>query len=126
TIQKFRHINNLEFTLPDVGVWVLTGTNGSGKTTLLACMRRMGFSNAFPLHFPSSRKSERLDSFEGSSVKYDIGDSSVTYRYRGERWSPLPRANSKLFEESGYPSVRYIAADANRIEPSRDDFQPRR
>lgn len=126
TIESLKHIRRLEFSIPNAGVWLLTGANGTGKSTLLACMRRIGYSNAFPTHFPASQKSDRLDSFEGSSVRYEVDGATVTYRYRGERWVPLPKANSRLLRNAGFPSVRYIAADAKRIEPSRDDFQPRR
>ena len=110
TIENLRHIRRLQFSLPGAGVWLLTGANGMGKTSLLACLRRIGYSNAFPTHFPASQKSERLDSFDGSSVHYDVNGAAVTYRYRGERWVPHPKANSKLLE-AGFPSVRYIAAD---------------
>ncbi|UVE67582.1 AAA family ATPase [Burkholderia pyrrocinia] len=126
TIENLRHIRQLEFSIPNTGVWLLTGANGTGKTSLLACMRRIGYSNAFPTHFPASQKSDRLDSFDGSSVRYEINGAVVTYRYRGERWVPLPKANSDLLRQAGFPSVRYIAADATRIEPRKDDFQPRR
>ncbi len=126
TIENLRHIHKLEFPIPNNGVWLLTGANGTGKSSLLACMRRIGYSNAFPTHFPTSQKSDRLDSFEGASVRYEVNGAAVTYRYRGERWVPLPRANSRLLQQSGYPSVLYIAADATRIEPRQDDFQPRR
>ncbi|CAB3972614.1 MULTISPECIES: ATP-dependent endonuclease [Burkholderia] len=126
TIENLRHIRRLEFSIPNTGVWLLTGANGTGKTSLLACLRRIGYSNAFPTHFPASQKSDRLDSFDGSSVRYDVNGAAVTYRYRGERWVPLPKANSKLLSQAGFPSVRYIAADATRIEPNKDDFQPRR
>lgn len=126
TIENLRHIRRLQFTLPGAGVWLLTGANGMGKTSLLACLRRIGYSNAFPTHFPASQKSERLDSFDGSSVRYDVNGAAVTYRYRGERWVPHPKANSKLLEQAGFPSVRYIAADATRIEPNKDDFLLRR
>ncbi|AEG67517.1 putative ATP binding protein [Ralstonia solanacearum Po82] len=121
-----RHIRRLEFTIPPTGVWLLTGANGTGKTSLLACLRRIGYSNAFPKHFPASQRSDKLDSFEGASVKYETNGSEVTYRYRKERWVPTPKANSALLNLIGYPAVRYIAADATRIEPHKDDFQPRR
>jgi len=126
TIQKLRHIRRLEFKIPSTGVWLLTGANGTGKTSLLACLRRIGYGNAFPKHFPASQKSDKLDSFEGSSVKYEFRGREVTYRYGKERWTPTPKANSRLLGEIGYPAVLYIAADAKRIEPRQDDFQPRR
>lgn len=126
TIENLRHIRRLEFLIPSTGTWLLTGSNGTGKSSLLACMRRIGYSNAFPTHFPSSQKSDKLDSFEGSSVRYEVNHTQVTYRYRGERWVPHPKANSRLLQRTGYPSVLYIAADARRIEPRQEDFQPRR
>lgn len=126
TIENLRHIRRLEFTIPNTGVWLLTGANGTGKTSLLACMRRLGFSNAFPTHFPASQKSDKLDSFEGSSVEYQVGRSTVTYKYRSERWVPLPKANSGLLRTCGFPSVLHIAADSKRIEPRKEDFQLRR
>jgi ABC-type cobalamin/Fe3+-siderophores transport system ATPase subunit len=60
-IQNLRNLNSLHFEIPDRGVTLLTGSNGSGKTSLLACLRRIGHSNAFPIHFPTSLRSDRLD-----------------------------------------------------------------
>lgn len=125
-IENLKHIRQLEFSIPNTGTWLLTGSNGTGKSSLLACMRRIGYKNAFPTHFPSSQISDQLDSFEGSSVRYEVNGTSVTYRYRGERWVPHPKANSGLLQQAGFPSVLYIAADATRIEPRQEDFQPRR
>ncbi|WP_311196631.1 AAA family ATPase [Rugamonas fusca] len=39
---------------------------------------------------------------------------------------PLPKANSNVLETLNYPSVVYIAANADRIEPNKDDFSPRK
>jgi len=125
TVRKLRHIPRLQFDLPDAGVWLLTGANGTGKTSLLGCLRRIGFQNAFPYHFPASRKSDRLDSYEGSTITYELGSNSVTYTYRTERWVPTPKANSKLLGRFGYPTVVYLAANAQRIEPQKEDFAPR-
>lgn len=126
TIEKLKHIKKLEFTIPGAGVWLLTGANGTGKTSLLACMRRIGDSNAFPQHFRSSAQSNQLDSFAGATVKYEINGEHVKYRYVKTRWAPQPRPNAALLRQAGYPSVRYIAADADRIEPRKEDFKPRR
>lgn len=125
TIERLRHIPRLQFDLPGPGVWLLTGTNGTGKTSLLGCLRRIGFQNAFPYHFPASRKSDRLDSYEGASITYELGSNSVTYTYRTERWVPTPKAQSKLLDGFGYPTVVYLAANAERIEPRKEDFSPR-
>lgn len=126
TINRLRHISSLEFTIPSQGVWLLTGSNGTGKTSLLGCLRRIGFKNAFPTHFPASRLSGQLDSCEGASIRYETPGGEVTYTYRTERWVPLPKANSSVLETMRYPSVIYIAANADRIEPNKDDFSPRK
>lgn len=126
TINNLRHITCLEFPIPEQGVWLLTGSNGTGKTSLLGCLRRIGFKNAFPAHFPASRMSDQLDSCEGASIHYETPGGEVTYTYRTERWVPSPKANSGVLETLRYPSVIYIAANADRIEPNKDDFSPRR
>lgn len=125
-IKNLRHIASLEFTIPRPGVWLLTGANGTGKTSLLGCLRRLGFPNAFPFHFPASRKSDQLDSYDGASIQYETPGGTVTYTYRTERWVPTPKANSGVLSTVGYPSVLYIAANADRIEPNKDDFSPKR
>lgn len=121
-IRNLRNIARLRFEIPDPGVWLLTAGNGAGKTSLLACLRRIGQPNAFPIHFPSSLRSDRLDNHTGGSVTYEIGGESVEYAYRGERWTPRPRSNSHLFDEMGYPSVIYVGATADRITPRPEDF----
>lgn len=121
-IKNLRNIKQLKFEIPDRGVWLLTGANGSGKTSLLACLRRLGISNAFQLHFPSSLRSDRLDNHSNGTVTYEINGSKVEYAYRGERWTPRPRSSSHLFSRFGYPSVTYIGATAERITPRPEDF----
>jgi len=124
-IRNLRNINRLRFEIPDPGVWLLTAGNGAGKTTLLACLRRIGQANAFPTHFPSSLRSERLDNHSHGTVTYEIDGETVEYAYRGERWTPRPRGNSHLFDELGYPSVIYVGATADRITPRPEDFDTR-
>lgn len=121
-ITNLRNIRKLRFEIPDRGVWVLTAGNGAGKTSLLACLRRIGHSNAFPVHFPSSLRSARLDNHSSGVVTYEINGETVEYAYRGERWTPRPRSNSHLFQRFGYPSVTYIGATAERITPRPEDF----
>ncbi|WP_339071499.1 AAA family ATPase [Pseudomonas idahonensis] len=123
-ISKLRHINSLEFDIPGAGVWLLTGTNGTGKSSVLGCLRRIGYKNAFPVHFPASRKSDRLDSNEGASICYKTSNGEVTYTYATERWAPTPKSASKILEGLGYPETIYVAADADRIEPRKEDFSP--
>lgn len=121
-IRNLRNIARLRFEIPDPGVWLLTAGNGAGKTSLLACLRRIGQPNAFPIHFPSSLRSERLDNHTEGTVTYEIDGETVEYAYRGERWTPRPRSNSHLFDELGYPSVVYVGATADRITPRPEDF----
>ncbi|WP_082601684.1 ATP-dependent endonuclease [Achromobacter sp. Root83] len=125
SIKNLKHIDTLDFIVPERGVWLLTGPNGTGKTSLLACMRRIGERNAFPMHFKVSTQSSSLDSVAGASVEYDINGVKVKYKYSGTRWTPLPRANANALKGAGYPGVLYIAADARRIEPRPEDFKPR-
>lgn len=125
TIHNLKHIRELNFEIPNTGVHLLAGSNGAGKTSVLACLRRIGYSNAFAHHFASSQHSESLDNFHGAKVKYTLNNNSVTYTYRGERWAPSPRSNSRLLRQFGYPSVLYIGATAERITPRPEDFNPR-
>lgn len=125
SIKNLKHIKTLDFTIPEKGVWLLTGPNGTGKTSLLACMRRIGERNAFPMHFKASAQSNNLDSFAGASVEYAVNGINVNYKYSGTRWEPRPKTNASVLRTAGYPSVLYIAADARRIEPRPEDFKPR-
>ena len=124
TIENLKNISYLEFKIPLPGAYLLTGSNGSGKTSLLTCLSRMRNSGAFQRGFRSSAH-QFLDSHRGASVKYEIGGDSVTYTYVEERWAPLPRRNSRLLANCGYPEVTYIAADGDRVEPKKDEFSPR-
>ena len=113
-IRNLRNIAKLRFEVPDRGVWLLTAGNGAGKTSLLACIRRIGYPNAFPVHFPSSLRSTRLDNHAQGSVTYEINGDTVEYAYRGERWTPRPRSNATLLARFGYPSVTYMGATGDR------------
>ncbi|MCT8267715.1 AAA family ATPase [Afifella sp. JA880] len=124
-ICNLRNIQRLKFSIPDRGVWLLTGANGSGKTSLLACIRRLGTRNAFPVHFPSSLRSDRLDNHTTGTVTYEVNGITVEYAYRGERWTPRPRSASHMFQSFGYSSVTYIGATADRITPRPEDFDTR-
>lgn len=112
--------------MPPPGVWLLTGENGTGKTTLLACIRRIGSRHAFPIHFPTSAVSDRLDSFSRSEITYSVNDAKVTYAYAGERWVPRPRKNVSVLDAFGYTSVVFVGATADRITPKPEDFSPSR
>jgi len=126
TIENLRHIKKLDFEIPGRGVWLLTGANGTGKTSLLGCLRRLAYKNAFPAHFPASRLSDQLDSYEGASVKYVTPSGEVTYTYETVRWNPKPKSNSNVLRSVGFPDVIYVAANADRIEPRKEDFSPDR
>lgn len=123
-IRKLKNIKSLDFEVPSQGVYLLSGVNGTGKTSLLACLRRIGFNNAFPVHFPVSEQSERLDNFTQASIEYVVNGKSVVYSHAGQRWVPRPRKNSKLLQSFGFPSVIYVGATADRITPRPEDFDP--
>ena len=125
-ILNLSNVRSMRFDLPPAGVWLLTGANGSGKTSLLPCLRRIGNSNAFPLHFPISLQSTKLDNFDDARIIYKVSGDQVEYAYRGERWAPRPRRNSHLLAEFGYPEVIYVGVNADRITPRPDDFEPNR
>lgn len=97
TIKNLKNIKQLEFIIPEPGAYLLTGSNGAGKTTLLTCLSRLRNRNAFQRGFRSSFH-KYLDSHRGASVKYEIDGQTVTYTYVEERWAPLPRSHSGLFQ----------------------------
>ena len=121
-LQNVRNVSQLEFEIPDRGVWLLTASNGSGKSSLLACLRRIGYRLAFPIHFPGSQRSDKLDSFAGAKVTYELNGESVTYAYSGVRWVPTPKKGGEVLDSFGYKKVVYIAANADRITPRPEDF----
>ncbi|WP_447735670.1 AAA family ATPase [Rhodanobacter soli] len=124
-IDNLKQIDHLSFDIPGPGVYILAGTNGAGKSCLLTCLLRIGRPNAFQSAFLTSKISDSLDPFFGARITYNVNTSSVSYTYSGERWSPVPKKNSKLLQKFGYPSVIYAAANAERIEPRAEDFKPR-
>jgi len=123
TISNLKGISYLEYSLPPVGVHLLAGANGAGKTTLLACLRRIGYSNAFPVHFPSSVHFTNLDDYGQAEIKYTVNNQSVTYGRRAQRWTPRPRQNAFVLGNFGYPSVIYAGATAERITPSAQELR---
>jgi ABC-type lipoprotein export system ATPase subunit len=124
TVRKLKNIDQLEFEIPGPGAYLLTGSNGVGKTSLLTCISRLRNSWAFQRGFRSSFHPS-LDSHRGASVRYDINGDSVTYTYIEERWAPLPRRKGRLLADCGYPDVKFIAADAARVQPKEESFSPR-
>ncbi|EDQ35582.2 hypothetical protein HPDFL43_20347 [Hoeflea phototrophica DFL-43] len=125
-IRNLKGIVSIDYEVPGPGLHLLSGANGSGKTTLLACLRRIGYGNAFPVHFATSAQSPQLDNYSGASIEYSINGRSVTYGYRSERWTPRPRSGAALIRDFGFPNVIYAGAVAERITPSAQDFVPNR
>jgi energy-coupling factor transporter ATP-binding protein EcfA2 len=88
-------------------------------------MRRIGYSHAFPVHFPSSSDT-KTDSHDDAEITFQINGEEVTYAFRGERWTPRPRKNSHLLDSFGYPRVIYIGANAERITPRPEECTSQR
>lgn len=126
SIRNLKGMAKLDFDVPKGGVYLLCGSNGVGKSSVLACMYRLGFSNAFPDFFRTSRVSERLDSFVKTEIDYIADGKSVKYIYGGQRWVPQPRKNALVLQKFGFPTVFYMGANASRIEPRQEDFKPNR
>ena len=126
TIKKLKTLNELVFEVPKAGLFLLCGANGTGKSSLLACLHRIGFPNAFPDAFRTSRVSALLDSFSDTEITYSVGARSVKYIYGGQRWVPNPRKNASVLNDFGFSSVLHIGANAARIEPRPEDFKPNR
>ncbi len=125
-INELKNVKRLVFEMPPPGVWLLTGENGAGKTTLLACLNRLGDRNAFPKHFQTSNVSNRLDSYDKSTVSFSINQSKVVYSYSGSRWTPKPKKNASLINGFGYASVLFVGANAERVTPKPEDFTTKR
>ena len=121
-IENLKHIKTLEFTIPNKGVWLLTGLNGSGKTSLLAALYRIKNSTAYQKYFRTSSLNN-YDTFIDSKISYTINTETVTYKYSGERWRATPAKHSNLFERFPYPTVKFIEVNAKRVEPSLHDLQ---
>lgn len=126
SIQNLKGMTSLAFDVPKGGVYLLCGSNGVGKSSVLACMYRLGYSNAFPDFFRTSRVSDRLDSFEKTQIEYCTAGKAVTYVYAGQRWVPRPRKHVDVLSSFGFADVLYIGANASRIEPRPEDFKPNR
>lgn len=126
TLKNIKRIGELRFEIPAPGVWVLTGLNGSGKTSLFASIYRIHAQHAFQKFYKTSPFEHRLDSYETTEIEYQINEEVVKYHYGGQRWRATPRRNAKLFDQSPYPSIEYIEASGDRIEPFPDEIQPRR
>ncbi|KIO36520.1 AAA family ATPase [Shewanella sp. cp20] len=125
TLKNIKKIKELEFRIPDRGVYLVTGLNGSGKTSLLAALFRIGSRHAFQRYYRTSTFESRLDSFENSRVIYEINNEEVSYKYGGQRWRATPSRNSGLFSQFPYATVRFVEANGNRVEPFADEIRYR-
>lgn len=122
TLRNIKGISSLEFEVPDQGVWIITGLNGSGKTSLFAGLYRLRFNNAFQKYFRTGTHESKVDRYENAEVEYVINGNSVKYRYGGQRWRATPRRHANLLSRCQYPSVVYIEANADRVEPYADEI----
>lgn len=123
TLKNIKKVKELKFNIPTRGVHLITGLNGSGKTSLLAALFRIGSRHAFQKYYRTSTFESRLDSFDNSEVTYEINDDEVTYKYGGQRWRATPSRNSKLFSQFPYPTVKFVEANGNRVEPFADEIR---
>lgn len=126
TLRNIKRISELRFEIPTPGVWVLTGLNGSGKTSLFASIYRIRAQHAFQRFYKTSPLEHRLDSYDTTEIEYEINGEVAKYHYGGQRWRATPRRNANLFDQSPYPSIEYIEASGDRIEPFPEEIQPRR
>lgn len=126
TLTNVKGIASLEFEVPAPGVWIISGLNGSGKTSLFASLYRLGYQNAFQRYFRAGSENSRVDRYTNSTIEYELNGEVVTYRYGGQRWRASPRRNAELLYTSPYPSVLYIEANAERIEPFPNEITTRR
>lgn len=123
TLTNVKKIKKLEFSLPQKGVYLVTGLNGSGKTSLLAALNRIGSKHSFQKYYKTSQSESKLDSFENANVTYEINGKSVTYKYGGQRWRPTPSKNSSLFTEFPYTRVKFVEVNGKRVEPTSDEIK---
>lgn len=110
-IKKIKGIEELSYTLPNKsGVYLLTGENGTGKTTLLIALNRLGDNLAFANEFGNIQTLPAQH-----SIEFYINGKAVTYRKRKMRWTPFPRANSKLIKDYKYHQTYYLSATGLRL-----------
>ena len=112
-IDNIKNINHMEFSIPEPGLYIVTGKNGSGKTTLFTCLSRIKNSNAFRMGFPATNGNDRLDFFSGY-IQYEVDGETVKYSKRASgRWKADKQKD--VLSLMGYPQVVNITTNDNRI-----------
>lgn len=123
TLSNVKSVKNLEFEIPQRGVWVVTGLNGSGKTSLFGALYRLGAQHAFQKYYKNNSSLDQVDSFNDARIQYSIGGVDVVYRYGGQRWRATPRGNAYLLQKFPFKTVDYIEANGSRVEPFPDEVK---
>ncbi|MCQ9473389.1 AAA family ATPase [Pseudomonas alliivorans] len=123
TLSNVKSVKNLEFEIPQRGVWVVTGLNGSGKTSLFGALYRLGAQHAFQKYYKNNSSLDQVDSFNDARIQYSIGGVDVVYRYGGQRWRATPRSNAYLLKKFPFKTVDYIEANGSRVEPFPDEVK---
>lgn len=121
-IKDIKSIKQLNFNIPNPGLYIITGTNGAGKTTLFTCINRICNNNAYRAGFPA-KSNENFDDFSGS-ITYKNNGQEVSYsRKPSGEWRPNTK-NSTVLASFNYPSILNITTNGKRIF-SQDDIKPR-
>lgn len=125
-LRNIKGVRQLEFDVPSPGVWIVSGLNGAGKTSLFAALYRLGYNNAFQRYFRAGSPLNKADRYKDAEIEYSLDAGVVTYRYGGQRWRASPRRNAGLLSDAPYPSVQYIEANSDRVEPYPNEISTRR
>lgn len=113
-INDLKGIKSLDFELPNrFGVYVITGLNGCGKTSLLVAIHRIKHPLAFKENYMQA--TEGIDQYADSSVIYEINNETVLYRHRRQKWVPTPKSKSRLLQNAGIQSSRFISTSGMRF-----------
>lgn len=123
TINNIKNIKSLSFTIPNPGLYIITGTNGSGKTTLFTCINRICNNNAYRIGFPI-KSNDSFDMYLGR-ITYSYNGEEISYSRRDNgEWRPNTK-NSTVLQSFGYPAILNITTKDKRIF-SQENITPRR
>lgn len=127
TLKNIKGITELNFEMPGPGVWIVTGLNGSGKSSLFAAIYRTSSATAFQKYFRTGALQSAIDRYADAEILYELPQGAVSYKYGGHRWRPTPNRQAQLFANAPpYPDIRFVEANAERIEPFPDEISDRR